>query len=129
MSNENTRTRTNFRGNGRTSFIMLFPTVSEVDEPRSAAEITEAFAENCGANWRGILLVPGGKATVQLRRALAKLGNERGFAVFASEPSSDHNVVTSRSLRAANGIFVSKDDPNHPVRGWAELSGVRLTEY
>lgn len=112
----------------RVSFIAFFPARDNCDE-RKPSQIAESFAENLGKGWKGILLVPGGKATVQLRKQLAALGNERGFAVFASEPQSDGVIVSQRILRAANGIYVSNVDIDHPVRGYAELQGITLSEY
>ncbi len=111
----------------RTSFIMFFPTIAKSE--RKVTELVESFAEKCSENWQGILLVPGGKGTVALRKKLAALGNERGFAVFAAEPSVEATITTSRSLRAANGVFVAQEDETHPVLGWAEITGTRLTVY
>lgn len=109
-----------------TSYIALFLCQEDTRKP---AEIAESFADNLGKGWRGILFVPGGKATAQLRKQLANLGNERGFVVFASEPTCDQKLVSQRVLRGANGVFVSSMDASHPVRGYAEINGLRLTEY
>lgn len=112
----------------RISFIAFFPARQASDE-RNSTQIIESFAENLGKGWKGILLVPGGKETVQLRKKLAELGNERGFAVFTAETSCDATIVSQRVLRAVNGVYVSNVDINHPVRGYAELQGLKLTEY
>jgi hypothetical protein len=115
--------------NGRVSFIAFFPATKAAEDKRTATEIAKSFAEKLGMGWRGILFIPGGKATVSLRKKLAEIGNERGFVVFASEASCDSQLVSQRILRSANGVFVSEHDTNHPVRGYAEINGLRLTNY
>tara|TARA_R100001143_G_scaffold6564_1_gene8952 strand:- start:136 stop:510 length:375 start_codon:yes stop_codon:yes gene_type:complete len=114
------------RANTRVSIISFYPSP---EDKRPAAEQVESVAAKLGRGFAGIVFVPGGKATSAFRQKLVELANERGFAVFASEPKCDPTIVGQRVQRASNGIFASSADENAPIVGWANLEGVRLTMY
>lgn len=110
------------------TFITFFP---PLNGKRPAKEVIEAFGEQLGPRFRGLILMPGGKSTATLRKHMRELAAERGFGVFAAECEDGDQVAVTNALAASRGIYVSREDEGHPALGYAKYQGdrLRVTRY